>query len=120
MAIRGARAPTDAPTRSARAAPCFAADATGGADPTLVVAGSGFWDISSWWWHEANFSKSFHIGAEHVHAYLRGVRAMVDEVRRVLPRSLPPPLPCPAFDRPASLYPFRALVRPRAKIHHGL
>lgn len=61
-----------------------------GADPTVIVASSLFWDVASWWAHEANFSKSWHGGASaaHVAAYVTGVRRLVREVRRQFPRSL--------------------------------
>ena len=32
-----------------------------GADPSLIIVGSGFWDLASWWAHEGNFSKSYEV-----------------------------------------------------------
>ena len=58
------------------------------ADPTLVVASSGFWDIASWWAHESNFSRHWHVGPNHTARYVAGVRRLVREVRRAFPTSL--------------------------------
>lgn len=58
-----------------------------GADPTLVVASSGFWDIAAWWAHEGNFSRHWSCNANHTIRYVAGVRMMVREVRRAFPRS---------------------------------
>ena len=67
---------------------------TGGADPTVVIASSGFWDIASWWAHEGNFSKRWSLAATNRSAtaytvrYVAGVRRLVREVRRTFPNSL--------------------------------
>lgn len=58
-----------------------------GPHPTLVVAGSGYWDISSWWANEANFSKTFQVNERHIQSYVAGVGSLVREVRRVFPES---------------------------------
>ena len=60
----------------------------GHADPTLIVASSGFWDIAAWWAHQGNFSRGFRINSNHTAQYVTGVRRLVREVRRAFPRSM--------------------------------
>jgi len=71
---------------------CFSAAALRGRDPTLIVLGSGFWDISAWWANgighaEGNFSRTFEVGPPHVDAYVTGVRRAVDSLRFLYPSS---------------------------------
>lgn len=58
-----------------------------GADPTVVVASSGFWDIAAWWAHEGSFSRRFIVNATHTAHYVAGVRRLVRELRRAFPQS---------------------------------
>ena len=67
--------------------PKFKSVTPNGADPTLVVASSGFWDIASWWAHEANFSRGWHLSANHTARYVAGVKKLVHHVRRAFPNS---------------------------------
>ena len=65
---------------------------SGGADPTVIVASSGFWDIASWWAHEGNFSKRWSIAANatavsYTARYVVGVRRLVNELRLAFPNS---------------------------------
>lgn len=68
--------------------PRFRSVTPGRADPTLIVASSGFWDIASWWAHEGNFSKRWHVTPRHEQDYVAGVRRLVRELRRSFPRSV--------------------------------
>ena len=68
--------------------PGFRAAALGGVrDPTLIVVGSGFWDIASWWANEGHFGSSFMFNASHVRRYVHGARLLIGELRRVFPRA---------------------------------
>jgi hypothetical protein len=71
---------------------CFSATALRGRDPTLIVLGSGFWDIAAWWANGighagGNFSRTFEVGPTHVEAYVSGVWQAVHTVRSVYPTS---------------------------------
>jgi hypothetical protein len=68
--------------------PKFRAHTPNAADPTLIVASSGFWDIAAWWAHEANFSKRWRSTSNHTARYVAGVRKLVRETRRAFPRSV--------------------------------
>jgi hypothetical protein len=61
---RGAVPRTSRAHRSARGAPSRRPAAVRG-DPTLVVAGSGFWDIAGLWQHRGNFSRGWSADASH-------------------------------------------------------
>ena len=68
--------------------PDFRAAALGGVrDPTLIVVGSGFWDIASWWANEGQFHSGFMFNASHVRRYVHGARLLIGELRRVFPRA---------------------------------
>ena len=61
--------------------PSFGERYTAGADPSVVVAGSGFWDIASWWMHDGNFSKNWAAGPGYIPRYVAGVTAFVEALR---------------------------------------
>lgn len=67
--------------------PNFGERYTAGADPSVVVAGSGFWDIASWWMHDGNFSKNWAAGPGYIPQYVAGVTAFVEALRGRFPRS---------------------------------
>ena len=68
--------------------PDFRAAALGGVrDPTLIVVGSGFWDIASWWANGGHFDSGFMFNASHVRRYVHGARLLIGELRRVFPRA---------------------------------
>ena len=58
-----------------------------GQDPTIIVAGSGFWDIASWWANEGHFHSAFQWNATHARRYVQGVRRFVGAIRRTFPSS---------------------------------
>jgi len=72
--------------------PRFKQHVPNGGDPTVVIANSGFWDISSWWYNLGNASKTWSLQdtptANYTAEYLHGVHRFVQEVRRTFPRSL--------------------------------
>lgn len=71
---------------------CFSASALRGRDPTVVVLGSGYWDIAAWWAHGVghaggNFSNTFEVDATHVVAYVTGVVRAVSSLHTIYPSS---------------------------------
>lgn len=61
---------------------------TRGADPTVVVASSGFWDISAYWLHETNATRGrWAVTEAHARKYVAGVHAMVRGLRRTFANS---------------------------------
>ena len=56
-----------------------------GADPTLVVVTSGYWDISAWWRYVGNFSRQFQVGPSEMVDYVRAVAEMIRAVRVAFP-----------------------------------
>ena len=67
------------------------------ADPTVIIASSGFWDIAAWWAHVGNYSKRWSLppdgdgatgGTNYTALYVHGVRRFVRDVRHQFPSSL--------------------------------
>ena len=56
-----------------------------GKDPELIVATSGYWDISSWWKHLGNFSRQYQAGVPEMKQYVSAVAEMVRLIRVEFP-----------------------------------
>ena len=67
--------------------PRFRTETPAQSDPTLIVFTSGYWDISAWWRHEANFSRQFQAGPKHAAVYVERVREALQALRTEFPGS---------------------------------
>ena len=56
-----------------------------GGDPTLIVATSGYWDISAWWKHTGNFSREYQAGVPEMKQYVGAVAEMIRLIRVEFP-----------------------------------
>ena len=56
-----------------------------GRDPELIVATSGYWDISAWWKHVGNFSRQYQAGVPEMKQYVGAVAEMVRLIRVEFP-----------------------------------
>jgi hypothetical protein len=56
-----------------------------GRDPELIVATSGYWDISAWWKHVGNFSRQYQVGVPEMKQYVGAVAEMVRLIRVEFP-----------------------------------
>ena len=76
--------------------PAFRHTVLGGRDPALIVAGSGFWDISSWWANEGGWKPAWQWNHTHMARYVQALRALVLPSLAAAPTASLCPLPAPA------------------------
>ena len=67
--------------------PVFRHKTAGGEDPLLIVANSGFWDLSAWWMHEGNWSRQWAVPDRYAGDYVAAVERLVEALRARFPSS---------------------------------